>query len=188
VKNSDYRTALQANLDTMSRTMRGTIDTSASPDKKKLFTSEMGVKDVARQMGENIDRAFALIVALRDHPLATPGEVRNFIGLLWNTVNAGIVTSDASMLRCDTDSMKYPHYTLVADVPATFNQFCEEFADRLADARQDPVRLAAWVEYRVNLTDHFLSDGCNRVSIFLSAWVLMRARAGNASRPRYRDS
>jgi hypothetical protein len=39
---------------------------------------------------------------------------------------------------------------------------------------EDPVGLAAWVEYRVNLTDHFFADGCGKISKAVSGWVLMR--------------
>ena len=44
--------------------------------------------------------------------------------------------------------------------------------------------MAGWVEYRIDLTDHFFTDDCGRVAKAISSWVLMRA---NRELPRYRS-
>lgn len=170
----EYRDALRHNLETMSRTAAGTVDAGASPEKARVFRSGLDVGDVADRARRNADRAFDLIWSLREHRWSTAAEVRDFVTLLWHTLNGGIVANDAPMLRGGSDSLRHPNYTAVADVPAAFGQFCEELAARLVDPDQDPVRLAAWIEYRVNFTDHFFSDGCGRVSVFLASWALMR--------------
>lgn len=66
-------------------------------------------------------------------------------------------------------------------------QFYEEFFDRLSDPSEDPVRLAAWVEYRIDLTDHFFADGCGKISKAVSAWVLMRAGQQLPTYPEHRS-
>ena len=54
------------------------------------------------------------------------------------------------------------------------NQFYNELFRRLDDPDIDPVETAAWIEYRVNLTDHFFADGCGKISSALAAYVGMR--------------
>jgi hypothetical protein len=54
------------------------------------------------------------------------------------------------------------------------DSFYREFYTRLITPGEDPVSLAAWAEYRINLTDHFFADGCGKISKAVSGWVLMR--------------
>jgi len=39
-------------------------------------------------------------------------------------------------------------------------QFSKELFTKFKDPNTDPYELAAWVEYRINLKDHFFADGC----------------------------
>ena len=77
------------------------------------------------------------------------------------------------MIREGADSAKYP-YTKTADLQKEMAQFYDEFYQRLKNPKQDPVELAAWLEYRVNFTDHIFADGCGKSSQALSNFIFMR--------------
>ncbi|HZN93011.1 MAG TPA: hypothetical protein VFB81_09920, partial [Myxococcales bacterium] len=108
----------------------------------------------------------------RHRQFQNPQELRAFVEKAAADINKGI-TKEGVLLRTGEDSPKYP-YTKVADLPKAMDQFYGELFRRLDDPRQDPKQLAAWIEYRLDLTDHFFADGCGKTSKAISAWALMR--------------
>ncbi|MGH7174835.1 MAG: hypothetical protein ACREGR_00555, partial [Minisyncoccia bacterium] len=74
------------------------------------------------------------------------------------------------------DSDKFP-YTKVGEggsgMEMARKQFAQEFFEKLD--KEEPTKLAAWVEYRLDLTDHVYTDGVGKTTRLLGGWVLMRA-------------
>lgn len=169
-----YQRASERNLMRLSRTARGIVDTSASAGKAGQMRADLTAETAARRAGENFRDALRLAFDRRDDAFARPEDVRDFVETIARTINRGI-TSEASPLLRSEDSVKHPEYTAVADLSAAFTQFCEELHLRLADPGQDPVELAAWTDYRINMSDHFLTDGCGKTSLAISSWIMMRA-------------
>jgi hypothetical protein len=109
----------------------------------------------------------------RHKTFANPKELRQFVEAQAAAINDGI-TKPGVLIREGADSAKYP-YTKVADLPRAMDQFYDELFRRLDNPRQDPKQLAAWIEYRMDLTDHFFADGCGKAAKAISAWALMRS-------------
>lgn len=169
-----YLRASERNLMRMSRTARGVVDTTASASKAEKMSADLTAETAAQRAGDNFREALRVLYENKDTRFEDARSVREFVESIARTINRGITAETAPPLRSE-DSAKYPNYTAVADLPAAFEQFCEELAERLNDPDQDPVELAAWTDYRFNLSDHFLTDGCGKASLALSSWVMMRA-------------
>ena len=154
----------------MSRTAQGTLDILSTPQKAASMVGNL-TPDIAQRVHGNLTRALRLVhVAARGEQFEDVSALRLFILDVARTVNRGITKSDAAFRKGDADQYAY--------VPAEhlswrFPEFCEELFLRLAE-QGDPRVLAAWVEYRVDLTDHFFADGCGRCAKVLSALPLLR--------------
>lgn len=166
-----YLHKAEENLQATSRTANGTVDTSASPDKAdKMQASGDQAADLATK---NFQGVMKTLFDDRHRTFGSAQELRGFIEAQAAAINKGI-TKEGVLLREGADSPKYP-YTKVADLPKAMEQFYGELYDRLKDPGQDPKQLAAWIEYRMDLTDHFFADGCGKAAKAISAWALMRA-------------
>jgi len=168
-----YLAAAERNLTATSRTARGTVDTSASPDKAAKMAEGLTAEVAADRATENFREAITTAHSERGRQFANPTELRTFIEGIAQTVNRGI-TKEGILIRAGEDSPKYP-YTKVADLEGAMQQFYNELSQRLRDPKEDPVALAAWAEYRIDLSDHFFADGCGKTAKAISSWILMRA-------------
>ncbi len=169
------------NLAVTSRTARGVVDTSASASKSEKMMSGLSAEHTADTAASNFAAVIERLFGDRDKKFQDPAELKSYVEDIARRINAGITREDV-LLR-DEDSSKFP-YTRIADLPAAMEQFYEELFTHLGEADSDPVKLAAWVEYRVDLSDHFFADGCGKTAKAISSWVLMRARH---DLPLYRD-
>lgn len=157
-------------LRTLSRTAGGKLDLSASPSKGEALTGDIW-PDAARRLGiRNYREAIAWLFSIRGE---TPDRerVRHVVRAVAEIVNRGIV-QEGRWLREHPAPGK--GYAAPAHVPRLLEGFVRELERRLRTGR-DPVRLAAWIEWQVDLKHHFFADGCGRTARALAAWVLMRA-------------
>src|SRR3989339_271218 len=171
---SYYQQAAEKNLFSMSRTAVGRIDVSASTDKASKMEEGLTSDVAAQRVRENFYATIKHLYQMRDARFDVPNAVKKLIIDTAESINRGITSADASLLRAGADSAKFSVYTLVKDVPQSFDHFCEELYERLHNPATDAVDLAAWMEYRINLTGHFFSDGCGKVSLAMSTWAFMR--------------
>lgn len=176
----DYLTQAQRNLEITSRTAQGTVDTSASVDKAQKMAEDLTAEKAAILATENFKNAIQQLYEKRDIKIRTAEEIKALVEQIATQINAGI-TKEGVLIRSGADSEKYP-YTSVANLEEAMQQFYQEFTDRLNDPDQDPIELAAWVEYRIDLTDHLFADGCGKTAKAISSWVLMR---GGKRLPQY---
>lgn len=175
------RVAMQ-NLSKTSRTAQGVVDTSASMDKAAKMAGDLTDAQAAIRAKTNYEKVMRGLFEEKNKVFNSPEDVRVFVESVGKDINQGIV-KEGILLRSGEDSKKYP-YTKVADLPLALEQFYQEFYDRINDPNQDPIELAAWVEYRVNLTDHIFADGCGKSSLALSSFILMR---NNLPLPQYQS-
>jgi SPP1 gp7 family putative phage head morphogenesis protein len=179
----EYMAQAMANLQRTSRTASGQgVDTSASKEKAEKVVAGLTAESAAQKATDNFRAAFARAYDAATGPAVRAEDVTALADSINATVNAGI-TREGTLLRTD-DSAKFP-YTAVAHLGAAREQFAREFADRLADPHADPRETAAWVEWRVNLTDHAYADGVGKTSKALAAIPLVRA---GLSLPDYPDN
>ncbi|MBP9738232.1 hypothetical protein KBD20_00940 [Candidatus Saccharibacteria bacterium] len=162
-----------ANLRATSRTAGGVVDTSASATKQESMVGGMSSEQVADTAVENFTEAIGVLFEHRGEMFESPEDLRGFVEAVAAQINGGIV-KEGMLIRSGADSLKYA-YTKVAELDSAMEEFYSTFLDRLNDPNTDPVELAGWVEYRIDLTDHFFADGCGKSAKALSAWVLMRA-------------
>ncbi len=108
----------------------------------------------------------------RGKKFANEAELRTFVENMAQKINESI-TKKGGLIRTH-DSDKYP-YTRAEKLADQMDSFYKDFFLKLNDGT-NPRELAAWVEYRIDLTDHFFSDGCGKTAKAISAWVLMRGR------------
>ncbi|HPH64487.1 MAG TPA: zeta toxin family protein [Kofleriaceae bacterium] len=167
----EYIQSAMANLRNTSRTAKGTVDLSASPDKAGSMAEGLTGQGAADLASRNVEQATGKLYDLRNQPIENPVALRRFVESIAGEINTGIV-KDGALLRSH-DSEKYP-YTRVVELESAMVDFYSEFYRRLKDPGQDPIKLAAWVEYRIDLTDHFFSDGCGKIAKAISGWTLMR--------------
>jgi hypothetical protein len=166
----EYLKQALENLQITSRTARGIIDVSASKDKSRDMQN-ISEQEAAKRTMTNFKEVIEQLYEQRNRQFKSPKELRTFIEDIARHINKGI-TKEGVLIRTH-DSDKYP-YTKVKDLPKEMKQFYEEFFARLQNPTEDPESLAGWVEYRINLTDHFFADGCSRIAKAISSWVLMR--------------
>ena len=166
-----YNEAALENLNKSSRTAGGTVDTSAGADKAKSMAEISGAEAAAKTKA-NYSGAIDVLYAERARTFESPEQVREFVENLAKGILDGVV-KDGHLIREHEAKPELP-YTKLEDLEPAMKNFYEELHRRLNDPDQDPVSLASWVEYRMNLTDHFFADGCGKISAALSAYVLMR--------------
>jgi hypothetical protein len=165
-----YVQSAMDNLSRTSRTAKGTIDTSASAGKADKVVQGKSEAEIAAQATSNYRKVVEGLYDQRNRAFKSTDDLREFVEGTARSVNEGIL---AKGFYRDEDSPKYP-YTRMKDFQAAMSQFYGELLARLNDPHQDPQELAAWVEYRMDLTDHFFADGCGKTSKAISAWTLMR--------------
>lgn len=167
-----YAGAAQLNLEATSRTAKGTVDTTASADKAEKMAAGLTGEKAAELAKGNFQQAVEKLYANRETQFNSPAELRAFVESIANTINGGIL-KEGTLIRQGQDSAKYP-YTKVADLEKAMTQFYEELNERMNDPEEDAEAVAAWAEYRIDLTDHFYADGCGKTAKAVSSFVLMR--------------
>ncbi len=170
---TEYVDKALLNLQATSRTAAGTIDTSASATKASSMVEGLDSSTIAETATTNFAETIAQLYDMREVAIESPARMREFVEAVAKQVNGGLL-KEGQLVRDGADSDKYP-YTRLADLEASMDEFYTSFTERLQDPNTDPVELAAWVEYRVDLTDHFFADGCGKTAKALSSWVLMRS-------------
>ncbi|MEI7792584.1 MAG: hypothetical protein WCI57_03835 [Candidatus Berkelbacteria bacterium] len=168
-----YLAEAMRNLDNTSRTAKGTVNVSASPDKAAKMQEGLTGESAAELAKNNFQEAIRTAYENKQSQFESPDELRQFVESIAATVNKGII-KEGTLIRSGEDSPKYP-YTRIADLPNRMEKFYEEFEDRLKNPKEDPKSLAAWVEYKIDLSDHFFGDGCGKTAKLISSWVMMRA-------------
>lgn len=180
-KETYLKVALE-NLQKTSRTARGIVDVSASADKAQKMEGTLTPEATTEITLKNFSALIEYLYEQRNKSFSSSDDLKNFLEDIAKRINKGIV-KEGILIREGEDSSKYP-YTRIKDLPKVFNEFCTELLKKLNDPKQDPEELAAWLEYRIDLTDHFFADGCGKVAKVISAWVLMK---NNHTLPVYRD-
>ena len=174
-----YRDQAMANLQAMSRTATGEVDTSASADKKDMMAVTDGEK--AKELAlHNFDDALNIAWANRYRIFSGPEDLRSFIQDLARQVNRGLL-KDGILYRSGADSIIY-NYTPVAKIEASTCWFYQQLFFLLCREPYDAVEAAATAEYYINLTVHPFADGCGKCAMVTAAWLLMR---GNHALPVY---
>ncbi len=182
VQKQDYVEKALANLRATSRTATGVIDTSASSTKADAMVEGLDSASIAETAVTNFASTIAELYDMKDVSFESPADVRSFLESVAKQINGGLL-KEGQLIRSGADSDKYP-YTRIADLDAALDDFSTELFARLQNPDDDPIATAAWVEYRVDLTDHFFADGCGKTAKALSAFVLMRS---GQELPTYRD-
>ena len=169
---SNYLEDANRNLMNMSRTAHGAVDTSASSTKAEALNISSG-EEAANLAKNGFDRAIETVYDARKTEFATPNELRSFVENIAATVNGGIL-KDGILIRSGEDSDKYP-YVRIVNLPEAMDHFYQDFYTKLQNPNTDPVELAAFAEYNIDLTGHFFADGCGKTAKAISSFILMRA-------------
>ncbi len=161
------------NLNRSSRTAKGILDASASENKKKIFAVHIGdsAEHIAIKAIKNFTDTMKSLYLARKRYFAGKADAMEFVMNINRGINKGIV--DNNILFRTEDSTKF-HYTKVAQLDKAFEQFCEEFMQRINSNTHDQVETAAWIHWRVNMTDHYFADGCSKTADALGYFILMR--------------
>ncbi|AUH73646.1 zeta toxin family protein [Legionella sainthelensi] len=146
--------------------------------------------EIVQIIETNYNQAMNLAFKVADENLLkSPGDVKQFLGEIATIMGNGIVEGDWKRTH---DSEKFKVYTRVKDLELQLEDFSRQFLNRLESVKKikDPkkkenaaIELAAWCEYRVNLTDHFLADGCGKTSALMANFVFMAAKIPPKSMP-----
>jgi hypothetical protein len=161
------------NLRNTSRTASGVIDTSASATKSEAIVEGLSSEAIADTATENFTQTIEQLYDMRDVAMESPEDLRELVEATALQINGGLL-KEGHLIRSGDDSDKYG-YTRLADLPEAMEEFYDSFFAALDSPDVDPIYLAGWVEYRIDLTDHFFADGCGKSAKAVSAWVLMRA-------------
>jgi hypothetical protein len=175
-----YVQAALENLRATSRTATGVVDTSASVGKAEKMASGLTPEQTAERALNNFTEAISYLYENKDRQFNESGELRVFVETVAQKINTGI-TKEGVLLRAE-DSDKFP-YTRIQDLESAMEQFYQELLERLSRPDADPKEIAAFVEYRIDLTDHFFADGCGKTANAISTWSLMRQ---NHALPKYK--
>lgn len=157
-------------------------------DVRNLITKTKA--EIVQMIETNYNQAMNLAFKVADEKLLkSPEDVKQFLGEIATIMGNGIVDGDWKRTH---DSEKFKVYTRVKDLESQLTDFSRQFFTKIQDVKRikDPVKkekaaieLAAWCEYRVNLTDHFLADGCGKTSALMANFVFMAANIPPKSMP-----
>ncbi len=156
------------NLDMMSRTKKGISDTSSSESKPKLDTEG---DDLALRSENNFKEALRLIWGKRDDSFESPAQLGDFVEEIASCISQGLLKEGQSQWRTWETKFGQTSPQLIKKEMA---DFYKEFLAQLNNPQTDPIKLAAWVEKRVDGEIHPFADGCGRTSKILSSFVLLR--------------
>lgn len=167
-----YLESANRNLTTTSRTASGKVDISASATKADSMES-IDSRQAASKAKENFNQAITMAFEQRNMEFTSSEDLRRLVEAIATQVNNGIV-KEGKLIRSGDDSLKYP-YTRIVDLPVAMEQFYGKLHKMLSDPHSDPVEIAAFCEFRIDLVDHFFADGCGKTAKAVSSFVLMRA-------------
>jgi len=167
----DYFTQAESNLMVMSRTANRNLDLSTSPYKKERMAEGLDPNYAAALVKRNFSRVCIYTYHFRNMLVSCSDCIRSLIDNIAYIMNQELVKKDY-LYRLD-DSIKYP-YTLVQDLTQSRHDFYERFFSILKEGK-DPIYLAAFVEWHIDIRDHFFVDSCGKIARAVSSWVLMRA-------------
>lgn len=179
LERAEYVHAALANLQATSRTASGEVNVEVAEEKADAVTGISG-KEAADTATANFVRVIEKLFAERDRTFKDASELRAFVEDAAKGINEGIIKEGILIRTHNTDM--YP-YTRTENLEEAMSQFYTEFLEKLRRG-DDPKEVAAWVEYRIDLTDHFFADGCGKTAKAIAVWVLMRAKQ---SLPVYRS-
>lgn len=172
-----------AAIERLSRTVAaGTVDTSTAPGKAETVHS-LQTDDARGHAMFNAREALEICFEARDRRFDSPAELGQFVEKVVRTVNRGIVKEGHLLREVDAPRKPYPP---AADLPVRYERFLHELLRRLQEqpAGDDAVDLGAWIDFHVDINDHFFVDGCGRIARILVAWTRMRE---GRPLPRYPD-
>ena len=178
---TSYREQFLKNLKVMSRTANNVLDLSASAGKADAMATT-DANTAKKLVDENIEKTLVLIYEKRYHEFLSKEELSNFLIQIAESVNRGIV-KPGMLFRSGSDSEKFL-YAKIADLEELWDWFCGELFSMLTATGNNPVRVAAFAEYFINQRGHFFSDGCGKISILVSSFVLLR---NEMNLPEYRS-
>ena len=173
--------AMEASHQALSRTFHGLSDTQSSAKKRPL---KLQGQELARQTSANAQELYSVLLRLRSLPAPLSAEeVSQRMEAIETAVNRGLLP--AGRFRTwnpeSNDRSPFAVTTPWQEVPIQLDQLCQELYRRW---REDPVVVAAWLEWTIQGPIHPYYDGCGRISRGLSAWILLGA---GQPVPRYRD-
>ena len=169
----DYVKQAMRNLSNTSRTAAGVVDTSASAGKAAQMAEGLTGESAAKAATSNFESVIRGLFRERNAiAQMDPNELADRIDRIALDINAGILKEGALYRQDDSD--KYS-YTLAESIPEARDQFAAELWERLNDKAADPVETAAWIEWRMNLTDHIYADGVGKTSKAVAYIPLMLA-------------
>lgn len=173
------------NIKSTSRTLKkGSLNTKASAGKWRYFQSEILALDPSELktiIKCNYRAAINKLYAMKDKNFGSAEELKKLVESIASIINASILQKGC-LIRAE-EVTRYP-YTPIELLRKSMEQFYEEFYDRLQNMpkssnktymQQWAIITCAWIEYRINLTDHFFSDGCGKVASAMVAFICMRA-------------
>ena len=176
-----FREDFLENLKVMSRTANSILDLSSSETKSESMETQDA--DIAKKhLDENIEKALILIYENRYKKFSSEEELGNFILQIAECTNSGIVKPD-KLFRSGADSTQFP-YAKIKDLKELWAWFCRELFHMLAETGKDPVEVAAFAEYFINRRGHFFSDGCGKIAMLISSFILIR---NDMNIPKYRS-
>lgn len=178
----DYLKQALENLQITSRTAKGVVDMSASPDKSEKMAKDLTAETAAKRALQNFADVIEYLYEHRQEDFENPQGLREFVEKIAKQINAGLV-KEGILIRGGMDSVKFP-YTKIADLESAMQQFYDKLQEQINNPMQDPKEIAAFIEYHIDPVDHFFADGCGKVAKATSAWSLMRS---NLPLPHYRS-
>jgi len=168
---SSYFSQAEEILFTMSRTANQNLDLTASAQKKDRMVDNLDSETASKLVRRNFEKAYTYIYQNRNLPIFDRDDIFLLVENVASIINRDLV-KETYFYRVD-DSKKYP-YTFTRDLSVSIEDFYNQFLIGLHLAK-DPVYLAALIEWRIDLRDHFFVDSCGKIARALSHWVLMRA-------------
>ena len=169
----EYQKQAFRNVMNTSRTVKGVVDVSASDTKADAMQLLDGssAKDIALR---NYLDAVCFVYENRDISFDTASSLQDFILTIGKIINKGILKEGYLLRRPGRVNPEF-HYEDAEKLEEAFYLVCERFLAYVHESK-DPVYLAAYLEYYLNMKLHLFADGCGKSSKIAAAFILMRNR------------
>ena len=173
---------LEENTLRLSRTRQGKSDTGSSRTKEPLLLAGEALKakvihneekvhryvygahgEAAPKSGEGVEQILCTIADMTNEGLLPKGRFRT-----WEIRPNQRSLTDGEVIS-GPDAKVSPE-----ELPQVVSDFCSEISRRWDELGRDPVPLAAWAEWQLNVGPlHPFYDGCGRISRAFAAYLLV---------------
>ena len=164
-----WGSAVFASVSRLSRTAGGVTEAAYGGAKPAIVVErDKLVEIVERNLRKAIAHVWAHGPAIRSNTV----HVQSFMNAVATMISVDVLPPGSGLFRTWDTRERFHRQVAPADILAEYRALCAHIAGRLDE--NDPVAVAAELEWELDGRIHPFADGCGRTAKLLGAWILLR--------------